>query len=230
MRRKRSKEKELIDLGENFYSQEEYEQSLKKLFKINKLLGIFKHTVKLLQRFPNNASIADIGCGGGLFILHLSKYFPKMHFQGLDLSEGAINLARNELKQWKGDNVINVEFKLQTQATLTLQEQSVDIILVTLVCHHLDDEELVLFLQQAKKTACNALIINDLQRSYIAYGFYKLFSPLLFRNRLITHDGLISIKKGFTRKELELLLQQANIKNYRIKWRFPFWWNVIALT
>lgn len=227
---KRSQEKELLDLGPGFYSPDEYAQCLRILFKINKMLGFFKHTVTILKRFPKTISIIDVGCGGGLFLLNLGKHFPDMKMRGVDISEEAIKVAQNELLHWKQDKSnINVEFQIQQQNELTLPPNSVDIVLTTLVCHHIEDDDLVVFLQQANNAACKAVIINDLQRHFLAYWFYKILSPILFRNRLITHDGLISIKRSFTRQELHLLLNKANIQNYKIKWCFPFRWSILIL-
>ncbi|CAM2840706.1 methyltransferase [Legionella steigerwaltii] len=225
----RSREKEIIDLGPDFYTPQEYEQSLKKLFKINRLMGIFKNTVNLLQQFSQNSVLTDVGCGGGLFLLNLSKYYPQMRMLGLDVSVEAIQLAEKELHEWQQKNGnTSVEFIIQPQPELEIAE-GVDIILINLVCHHLDDKELIEFLIKANNTARKAVVINDLHRNFIAYWFYKIISPILFTNRLITHDGLLSIQKSFTRKELEFLLDQACIKNYQIKWHFPFWWSILIL-
>ncbi|MCL9684828.1 methyltransferase domain-containing protein [Legionella maioricensis] len=225
----RSQEKELMDLGPAFYTKEEYEQCLKKLFKINKISGIFKHTVKLLKQFPANVSITDVGCGGGLFLLHLSKYYPHMHLLGIDVSDEAIKLAQQELHQWKSIHQnTNVAFQLQDEMELKLSKNSRDVILLNLVCHHLEDEELILFLKKAVDSVRIGLIINDLHRSKIAYWFYKLLSPVLFRNRLITHDGLVSIQRSFTQQELHYLLRRADISNYQLKWCFPFRWSIIV--
>ncbi|WP_454780763.1 methyltransferase [Legionella sp. WA2022007384] len=225
----RSKEKEIIDLGQDFYTPQEYVQSLKKLFKINKLMGMFKNTVRLLQQFPSNSILTDVGCGGGLFLLNLAKYFPKMRLIGLDISQDAIKLAEEELQEWQQKSgATQIEFQIQTKPELEINTH-VDIILLNLVCHHLNDEELVSLLIKANDTACKAVIINDLHRNFIAYSLYKFISPVLFRNRLITHDGLLSIQKSFTRTELDFFLQQAGIKNYQIKWHFPFWWSILIL-
>jgi 2-polyprenyl-3-methyl-5-hydroxy-6-metoxy-1,4-benzoquinol methylase len=226
---KRSKEKELLDLGSDYYTEEEYKHCLKQLFRVNKITGIFNHTVKLLKQFPNNITLADVGCGGGLFLMHLSKHFPNMKMTGIDISEKAIHLAHDELHHWKGNNSNpNIEFLLQHPDEFKLTQESIDIILLTLVCHHLEDEELIEFLKNAVNASRMALIINDLHRNSIAYWFYKLLSPIIFKNRLITHDGLISIQRSFTRKDLKYLLHEANIKNYQIKWCFPFRWSVLV--
>ncbi|MFI4918671.1 MAG: methyltransferase domain-containing protein [Legionellales bacterium] len=228
MLNQRSTEKELIDLGPDFYSPEEYAQCLKMLFQINRLLGFFRHTINTLKRFPNNSSVVDVGCGGGLLLLNLGKHYPKMHLLGLDTSEQAIRLAQKELDAQQQPQP-NIKFQLQHQPELTLAPNSVDVILATLVCHHLNDEALPVFLAKATEAARMAVLINDLHRNIIAYWLYKILSPLLFHNRLITHDGLLSIKKSFTKKELQLLLKRAQIDNYQIKWHFPFRWSILIL-
>ncbi len=222
----RSKEKELIDLGPSFYTPEEYADCLKKLFRINMLLGFFRSTVKALKCFPDDSYLVDIGCGGGLFILNLSKHYPKMRLMGIDVSENAIALASDALMR-AGQPAGEIQFYLQKHGPLELPKDSVDIVLATLVCHHMDDEDLIPFLKNAWHAARVAVIINDLHRHPIAYWLYKKISSRLFRNRLISHDGLISIQRGFTRAELQCLLKQANIRNYQIKWGFPFRWRVI---
>jgi 2-polyprenyl-3-methyl-5-hydroxy-6-metoxy-1,4-benzoquinol methylase len=219
----RSKEKEWMDLGASFYTAQEYADCLRILFRVNRMLGFFKSTIKILKQFPNDSSLIDVGCGGGLFLLNLSKYFPQMKLTGIDVSEAAIEIAKRQAK----NNQDNPAFQLQPQMEPNLSKDSVDIVLVTLVCHHMDDEDLPGFLQNAWQAARKAVIINDLHRHVLAYSVYKMISPLLFRNRLITHDGLISIQRSFKRDELKNILKRANITHYEIKWGFPFRWRVI---
>lgn len=220
--RERSREKELLDLGSAFYSSKEYIHCQKILFKINRLLGFFSYTKRIIKQLKP-ASVLDAGCGGGLFILNLGSCFPSIHFTGCDISTDAISMAEREFINYPQNNV---SFNLQPQLTLNLPENSVDILMATLVCHHIEDKELTGFLHEALQISRKAVLINDLHRHVIPYFFYKLFSPV-FGNRLINHDGLISIKRGFTRKEWCLLLEQSKIEHFTIKWRFPFCWSVI---
>ncbi|CEK12241.1 methyltransferase [Legionella hackeliae] len=224
---KRSQEKELIDLGPDFYNQAEYKDCLKKLFQVNKVLGIFRSTRKLLKRHPKQATLLDIGCGGGLFLLNLSQHFPEMRMLGIDINEEAIVDAQKALKEWQTKNPSS-HLSFQTEHfEYSISNNNFDILLATLLCHHLSDEELVLFLQQSYNHAKQVVIINDLHRHWLAYWLYAFISPWLFRNRLITHDGLISIKRGFTRAEWKTLLAKANIANYHLKWCWPFRWQLI---
>ncbi len=49
-------------------------------------------------------------------------------------------------------------------------------------------------------------------------------APVLFRNRLISQDGLLSIKRAFVRSDWQHYLQRAGVNptHYSIKWYFPF--------
>lgn len=222
----RSTEKEIMDLGPDFYTAQEYADCLRKLFRINQWFGFFYSTRMVLKRFSKNISLLDIGCGGGLFLLNLIRYYPTMRMRGIDVSATAIEQA-NQARIAQGIDTQQVEFQLQPELTLQLPPNSVDVVLITLVCHHVDDDDLVVLLQQVEQAARQAVIINDLHRHPIAYWVYKIISPGLFRNRLISHDGLVSIQRSFKRCELQRLLQRANITRYSIQWQFPFRWQVI---
>jgi 2-polyprenyl-3-methyl-5-hydroxy-6-metoxy-1,4-benzoquinol methylase len=106
---------------------------------------------------------------------------------------------------------------------------SFDVVTSTLVCHHLGDEEIVLFLKKASVNANQAVIINDLHRHWIACQLFALSAPLLFKNRLISHDGLISIQRSFIRKDWESYLTSAKIApaSWSINWFWAFRWIVM---
>lgn len=228
MLKQRSLEKEILDLGPNYYTAAEYRDCMETLFRIEQFFGFFSDTVSLLKKLPASTSLLDFGCGGGLSLLNLHAIFPQMQLLGVDIAPEAIQLANaiknNRLNHSADSHHIN--FKVE-KTPIQFPEKSVDVILATLVCHHLNSAELIFFLQQAKQAARKMIILNDLHRDILSYWGYALLCPLLFRNRIATHDGLISIKRGFIRSEWQTLFQQADIKNYQIYWRFPFRWQII---
>src|SRR5579871_6452013 len=94
MIKNRSQAKELIDLGPHYYSLEEYKECMQQLFYINQFFGFFKDTVRLLKSCAVSSTILDIGCGNGMFLLHLHKIYPQMQLIGVEISESAIKLAQ----------------------------------------------------------------------------------------------------------------------------------------
>lgn len=206
---KRSIEKELLDTGE--YEREEYQDCLKKLFFINRLFGFYKDTVSFLKKVPCS-SLMDVGCGDGRFVLALKKRFSHIAMTGVEIAEEPLSCTP------QGDVTFSVRSRYD--------EESVDIIITTLVCHHLDDHELVDFLKTLHRACKKAVVINDLHRHLVSLWLFTLISPL-FNNRLIRYDGPLSIQKGFRKQEWRKVLEEANIKNFEIRWRFPFRWQVI---
>ena len=225
--KKRSYEKELIDLGDDFYTKEEYEDCLKQLGRVGKwLLGNRAALYAFNQLDKSPKSILDVGCGGGNFTRLLALKYSTATVTGIDFSEKAICYANKQLSKIP---IENLKFEVPNTLELEKPSKSVDLITATLVCHHMNDDELIDFLKRAKEVATQKIIINDLHRHPLAYLSYLLIAPLAFQNRLITHDGLLSVKRSFIKKEWVSYLKKAGIENYTIKWKFPFRW-IITIT
>lgn len=207
---------EIIDLGPSYYSPSEYEECLAKLDLIGKWLGGDRATFSALKNLKPR-SILEVGCGGGFFTAKLAQKFPQAKVVGIDLNPQAIALAK------KQHRAPNLSFELRTEENLNEPPKSYEIVLATLVCHHLSDENLISFLASAARIARKKVIVNDLHRHPLAYHLFRLITPL-FQNRLIQHDGLLSIQRGFTKKELTTLLSQSGISRYSLKWKWAFRW------
>lgn len=223
----RSHQKELIDQGAAYYTESEYFDCLKHLGKIGRFLGGNRATLsafKQLKKPPT--SILEVGCGGGDFTRILAHTYPKSHVVGIDFSEPAITYAKQQPANKKFPHLV---FEVPPTLELNIPEKTVDVITATLVCHHMSEEELIEFLKRAKSSANHAIIINDLHRSHLAYGCFHLISRFFFPNRLIIHDGLLSIQRGFTKKEWVYYLEKAGFqkKQYQIKWKWAFRWIIL---
>lgn len=220
----RSQQLEWLDLGSSYYTPQEYADCLFQLDRIGRYLGGDCATFwafKQLKHLPN--SILDVGCGGGLFTIRLAQHYPQAKVMGIDISSEAIEFAK------KQPCPPNVEFYVPPSPQLHYAPHTFDVITATLVCHHLKDEELVAFLKNAYHIAKSAVILNDLHRYFLAALGFKVLAPLLFPNRLIEHDGLLSVQRAFKRQDWVRLLQAANIPpaHFSITWHWAFRWMVI---
>lgn len=217
---KRSDEKEMMDYGTKYCTPLEYNDALMKLSWINSLLGGFRGTKRAFKKIKEPHSILEVGCGGGYLSQKLYQWFLKADIVGIDIDPLAIDHAVRELPEVCK---AKVSFHPQPDKTLRYPDNSFDVVTTMLVCHHMTDPELVEFLQESYRVAAKAVIINDLQRHFLAYFSFSLIGKL-FRNRLIWNDGRISIKRGFRKKEWISLLEKAgfNKSQFTLHWDWAF--------
>ncbi|MBT8204291.1 MAG: methyltransferase domain-containing protein [Eudoraea sp.] len=192
----------------------------------NRLLGgnrITENAVaQILKEHPAQLHrILDVGCGEGAMLRKLAqlcrRHGYKAEFLGLDLSESSISLARKNSKAYP-----EIEYVAGDLLEANPQQIQCDIALCTLTLHHIPTAKVPAFLEHMAKTARLAVLVNDLQRSRLAYYLFKAFSVIFIKTKVARHDGLVSIKKGFRRKELVQFSNQIPGYEYMISWKWAF--------
>lgn len=97
-----------------------------------------------------------------------------------------------------------------------------DVVISSLVAHHMAEEELVSFLQWMECTVTRGWFINDLHRHWLAWRGYQVLAALMQVDPIVRHDGALSVRRGFRRGEWEALLEQAGVQGADIRWFLPF--------
>ena len=89
--------------------------------------------VELLQQSEKNISlkVLDIGCGDGATELFMQQLFPQWQLFAIDVSEKSINVA-------KARGLSAVEFKVYNGTETGFANDSIDIIFLAGVLHHVD--------------------------------------------------------------------------------------------
>ena len=109
-----------------------------------------------------------------------------------------------------------------------LASRSTDLILCSAFLHHFSDRQLIEIISGLRECATTAIVINDLQRHRVAYWSIRLLTRLFSRSQAVRHDGPLSVRKGFHRRELIRLLKSAGCRDFEIRWRWAFRWLVIV--
>lgn len=221
--RHRSYQLELLD-GEHI-SKKELWQNLKELEVINQLLGGYAPLLKGLNTIELTSSplkIVDIGCGGGDSLRRVSDWAKKnnisVELSGVDLKEECLNYARVHSSDYEINWICSDYQKLDTQW---------DIVMSSLFCHHLDEQQLLTYLRWAKLHSRHCVLINDLHRHPLAYYGIQWLTKLLSKSHLVKHDAPLSVWRGFTRPELEKALIKCQFQ-FDIKWVWAFRYLVIG--
>ena len=171
-------------------------------------------------------TIADLGCGGGGMMRMVASWAQKRKIStslhGIDANENVIEFAARESRAFT-----NLHFLTQDVLADEFVNQSYDIVLATLFLHHFREEQLVEIFRKLSSIATHGIVVNDLHRHWLAYYGFKLVSSLFSRSKMVKSDGLISVLRGFKRRELVAILQKAGITHYQLKWRWAFRWELV---
>ena len=92
-----------------------------------------------------------------------------------------------------------------------IRDKSVDVVLVSQMAHHLTRTSVVHLLQTCDRLARRAAIVADLRRSPIAPPAFWCGARLLGFDPVTVADGITSIRRGFSRREMSLLMARAGI-------------------
>lgn len=92
-----------------------------------------------------------------------------------------------------------------------VRDKSVDLVLVSQVAHHLSAAAVVSLFTAADRIARLAVIVLDLRRSAAARIAFAAGATLLGFDSVTRHDGLVSIRRGYTAAELHALTERAGV-------------------
>ncbi|CDT30694.1 methyltransferase domain-containing protein [Sphingobacterium faecium] len=226
---------EQTELMDDFSLQgEELREALDKIARINQFLGGNNITLDGVNQLLTHVDrskpiiIADIGCGNGDMLRMLAKYGNKYHINfkmiGIDANEYTINYARKLSKDY--DNIDYICLDIFDEEFNTLKY---DIALCTLTIHHFTNEKIIDLITIFNRNASVGIVVNDLQRSKLAYRLYQMVCFIFRLNKMLQEDGCISILRGFKRDELQSFAKTLNLKNYTIQWKWAFRYQWIIL-
>lgn len=206
---------------------EELRDALDKIAKINQLLGGNKLTLNGLKLILPKGSkndlitIIDVGCGNGDMLRKIADFGLQNGFSfkliGVDANAFTVNHAVKLSESYK-----NISYLCEDIFTMDLRKLDSDVIVCTLTLHHFKDDEIIQILNLFKISTKVGIVINDLQRSAVAYRLFQLLCLIFGLNRMSREDGLISILRGFKKQELIDFSEKLNFKKYSIDWKWAF--------
>src|ERR1700690_3370207 len=159
--------REFPELMDGDCSYEDFRDCLRSLEKINRGLLGYRPTLTWLERLPRGLRepmhIVDVGSGGGDLLRQIAGWARRrgiaVQLTGIDLNPYAAREAAESTPK---------EFKIAWvtgDALAYRPEKPVDIVVSSLMAHHLEDEEIVALLRRMEATVQLGWFINDLERS-----------------------------------------------------------------
>lgn len=214
----RSVEKEKLDNlsldGEPLHS------ALKSLAWINRWFGnhnaVLNPLLAICKKEQKTFKIIDLGCGGGDLILALAKKLQKnkisFSITGIDGNQHSLDFAQEKCRAFTEINFIQADilgddFKIEP----------CDILISSHFIYHFTNEELFRFFNKNLSQVSKAIICSELERNRFALFLFKLFGFLLPISKLAKQDGLLAIKRSFTKKEWLSIFDSLNFTAFSLK-------------
>jgi hypothetical protein len=194
-------------------SYEEFRDCLISLQQVNRWLMGYRPTLAWLARRPlgleEPVQIVDVGSGGGDLLRQIAGWAQKrqiaVQLTGIDLNPYAARAATEFTPQGLAINWVTgdaLEFR---------PEKPIDIIVSSLMTHHLEDEQVITLLKWMEAKAHKGWFINDLERSERASRMFGWAARLAGWHRFVRHDGPVSFQRAFLSEDWGRLLAAAEI-------------------
>ena len=110
---------------------------------------------------------------------------------------------------------------------LPFQDSAFDIVSSSLFVHHLQPEQVVLFVREALRVCRVAVLINDLVRHPLHLAVAYAGVPL-YRSRLTRNDAPASVRQAYTVNEMRNFLEKAEASRVEIHRQYFFRMGAIA--
>ena len=205
--------------------------------RLNRLFGGTRAVVNALEPFLRTAgetageggrgnggerwTLLDVGTGCGdipcAAAARARRYGITLSLVGIERIPAAARLA-----QAAGLTVV-----LADGGALPLGAGAVDVVIASQVLHHLPRELAVRWIASFDRVARRAVVLADLRRSRLAMAGVWMASFGLGFRRQTRHDAVVSLRRGYTRREFNAMLTSAGVPavaQYRPGYRIVAAW------
>jgi len=221
--KQRSNQLEYIDTGN--YTAEEYEDCISEMQLVNRWMGDTHALKQTLFRDVEDArlkqfSVLDVGAGSGELLRVTAGWARSTDRQfrgvGLELNERSAKAILEESKDFPEISSVRGDALL-----LPFTANEFDYVMCSLFTHHFVDEQVVHILREMSRIARRRIFVIDLHRDPVPYFVYTTLGKLVLKNRLIRHDGALSILRSFKADELMRLGKAAGLRDLWVEHHFP---------
>jgi SAM-dependent methyltransferase len=216
---------QVTELMDGPCSYEELRACLRDIAKVNRLTFAYGPTLNFLarateRRIADEASgaystidsgpirIVDVGCGYGDMLRRIERWAAARELEvtltGVDLNPDVIRAAREATSassriEWiAGD-------------CYSYPAEDTDIVLSSLLTHHLREDEIVRYLQWMEATARRGWFVNDLHRQAIPYWVFTGVAAVAGWHPFVRHDGPVSIQRSFITEDWQRMCAEAGL-------------------
>ena len=198
-----------------------YAAVLRDLAKVNRVTLAARPTLDFLRRATHPGRtyrLLDVGFGDGDMLRSISRWGER---HGIDFALCGVDLnPRSAPVAQAHDDGAAIRYVTGDYADLAGEPW--DLIVSSLVAHHMTHDELIAFVRFMERHARVGWFINDLHRHRVAHLGYPLLARAFGWHPIVRHDGTLSIARSYRPDEWPALLREADASDAQVRRIFPF--------
>jgi hypothetical protein len=185
------------------------------LHRLNELLGSYEAFLLALmplvelaeQRGRRPVRIHDLAAGHAGFAVFLEQRLgSRVVMEASDIKDEYLDLGRARAR------ALGAEVSFFCEDALAIdgpRSRGVDILICTQSVHHFPPGMVARMIGEASRAATTGVLIADAERSWLFCGLVGLVSAIHGRSWVLTHDGMVSLRRMFYEEELGLFAALA---------------------
>ncbi len=226
---------DLVEMMDQPCSYEQLRGCLHDIARVNRLTFAYRPTISWMEELvavhpPSSGPlrVVDVGCGDGDMLRRIDAWAAKrgvpVALTGIDVNPDAIRAAREatppaqRIEQRTGQRIQWIVGDALSNAATG----DIDVVICSLLTHHLTDPQIVQFLQWTERTTRRGWFVNDLHRKAVPYHLFRLWARFTNWHPFVKNDGAVSIRRSFIVEDWKRLCAAAgldakavSIKEYR---------------
>lgn len=196
-----------------------YAAVVHELAKVNTLTMARRPTIGFLESLKSDElRILDVGFGDGDMLRTIRRWANdngvRATLVGIDLN------PRSALAAREAADTPDIDYLTGDYANLA--DEPWDVIISSLVAHHMTPAQLVAFVRFMDTHAQKGWFINDLHRHIFAYFGYPVLATIMRWHPIVRHDGRLSIARSYRPGEWPAILETAGVTGAAVTRKFPF--------
>ena len=201
-------------------SPETYAAVIGDLAKVNRLTMAARPTLSFVKRATKGRSfrLLDVGFGHGDMLRSIARWGERRRVDcelvGVDLNPRSEPAAR-------AATPTDMQIRYVTGDYADLAGEPWDLIVSSLVAHHMSHDQLTAFLRFMDGHARMGWLVNDLHRHWLPYAGFPPLATVMRWHSMVKADGTLSIARSYRPAEWPPILDEAGVPG-RVYRAFPY--------
>lgn len=192
------------------------------LARVNAMTLAARPTLGFLERALSGSrslKLLDVGFGDGDMLRRIARWAAS---RGISAELVGVDLNPRSTLAAVAHTPHGLPIDYRTGDYADYAEQGWDVVISSLVAHHMTHAQLIAFIRFMEAEAGRGWFINDLERHSFAHWGFPVLATVMRWHPIVKHDGTLSIARSYRAAEWPPILREAGVEAATVTRHFPF--------